>query len=146
MKKTIKQIFLNVVLIGVSILAIYIGRCVSMGGSAEFEDCLNSDFVFVLITSLASVIFWRIVEDIKGGFIVNVIDGGIAVELIGLYGVSMVESLELSNVIYGSFWAFVVAYILENVIIICHFANVNFTKENPNGLQQKQTDQHIGEE
>lgn len=126
MDKVNKQIQLNVALICFSCLVIFIARSIALEKVATLQDCVGADIVFTMITSLATTGAWRIVEKIEGNL---------------LYNVFLLIMLALFSIIYGSAIAtsdnevvftfivigavlFVIIYVIENIIIIRHFKNV----------------------
>lgn len=135
MIRAIKQIGYNLFLIIISAGVIYVTECIRYGSCVGFEKCINSEFLFVMITSLLTVVFWRALEDIsvKGFFnFLGLIVSGIC---FFIYGAAIVNPRDyMYEIVLGGFFLICVAYIVENVIVISHYAKHGQGDDCPDNL------------
>lgn len=61
MEKVRKQIIINIVLVVASVLVIVLAKCYNADSFLGWRYWLGSDIVFVMITSLATMVGWRVV-------------------------------------------------------------------------------------
>lgn len=123
-QKVRKQIAINICIMSVSILVIYIGLCIEHGFyNLNWKDGLNAELIFVMISSLGSVVGWRIVEGIKKSFGYNLllimIGGAFCIE----YGAALVVNNEaLKFIILISCILLLFFYISEQLALIFNAA------------------------
>ena len=135
-RKVVKQIEINVTIFIMSVLVIYGGQILQHGMDIRWKDGLNAELVFVMISSLGSVVGWRIVEGIKQRFEYNlllfVISGMFCVE----YGIDLVanNSEALRMWIFFSSVPFFTFYIFEQVKLLRH-AIKSESKKKTNSLR-----------
>ena len=122
MKKIIKQITINLILVIVSVAVIFLAKTFANEGLLAWEEYLGSDIIFVMITSLVTTIGWRFSEDIVGHWLYNVIICVILFFFSLEYGMSMIKwnDVLLYGVIISSV-VFLIFYFIENCIIIHYF-------------------------
>jgi hypothetical protein len=125
MDKVNKQIELNVAIIVFSCLVIYIVKSVALGRMAHLHECAGADIVFTMITSLATTISWRVIEKVEGKFVFfhNIVVFVVLALFAILYGIAIATNGDevIVEFIYIAAGAFLVIYIIENVIIVNHF-------------------------
>jgi hypothetical protein len=125
MDKVNKQIEQNVAIIVFSCLVIYIVKSVALGRMAYLHECAGADIVFTMITSLATTISWRVVEKVEGNFVFfhNIVVFVVLALFAILYGIAIATNGNevIVEFIYIAAGAFLVIYIIENVIIVNHF-------------------------
>lgn len=92
-QKVKKQIEINISIMIVSVIVIYIGLLFQPGlENISWKDGLNAELIFVMISSLGSVVGWRIVEGIRAAFGCNlflIIVGGLSCLV---YGAALVKN------------------------------------------------------
>jgi hypothetical protein len=129
MDKVGKQIGVNVLLILFSCIVIFIVKSVDLGRFAQLKECVGSDIVFTMITSLVTTVTWRYFEQVEGKylFLYNIVVAFVMILFAILYGMSIVvdENEVVINFTYISFGLFMAVYIIENVLIINHFKNIH---------------------
>ena len=126
MDKVSKQIQLNVALIVFSCLVIFIAHSISLGKIAALQDCVGADIVFTMITSLATTGAWRIVEKIEGNLLYNLFVSFLLAIFLVIYGSAIADADNNAVFVFIVICAvlFVATYLVENIIIIKHFKNI----------------------
>lgn len=122
MRKIIKQITVNLILVIVSVAVIFMAKTFANEGLLAWKEYLSSDIIFVMITSLVTTIGWRFSENIVGHWLYNMLICVILFFFSLEYGMSMIKWN--NTLVYGviiSFVVFLVFYFIENCIIIYHF-------------------------
>lgn len=122
MRKIIKQIVVNSILVIVSVAVIFIAKTFANEGLLEWKEYLGSDIIFVMITSLVTTVGWRFSENIVGHWLYNVMICVILFLFSLEYGMSMIKWNDV--LLYGvciSFVVFLFFYFIENCIIIYYF-------------------------
>lgn len=120
MKKVKNQILINVLLITFSCSVIYIVKSFTLGRVASFHDCLGSDIIFTMITSLITTFSWRLVEELGKCVPYNFFVGlAICIYCI-LYGIAIMGNINsvMDNFIIIGMIVFLLIYFVENCIII----------------------------
>jgi len=122
MEKLSKQMTFNIALLLMSILIIYISSCLRANGFVAPIVCLNSDFLLVLITTLASMLCWRWVDEISGHLIWNAISIFILAAYLFIFGVAIVKAGEefVTTLILICSAVFVFAFVGEVIVILLH--------------------------
>ena len=122
MRKIIKQIVVNSILVIVSVAVIFIAKTFANEGLLEWKEYLGSDIIFVMITSLVTTVGWRFSENIVGHWLYNVMICVILFFFSLEYGMAMIKWNDV--LLYGvciSFVVFLFFYFIENCIIIYYF-------------------------
>lgn len=115
-QKVKKQIEINISIMIISVMVIYIGLICQLGlQNISWKDGLNAELVFVMISSLGSVVGWRIVEGIRNAFGYNlalvIFSGAFCLE----YGMALVvkNSEAVKMFIFYSIIPFLFFYVFE---------------------------------
>lgn len=135
MSRVIKQIGYNLLLIVISAFVIYVTECINARAQVGFEKCINSEFLFVMITSLLTVVFWRALENITVKGFWNYFGSLVSGLCFFIYGAAIVNSGNyMYEIVLGGFFLISFAYIVENVIVISYYAKSGQDSDNPNSL------------
>lgn len=126
MEKIRKQITINCLLVVVSVLVIFISKTWSVGKILSYREYLGTDIIFVMITSLVTTIGWRFAENIVGHWVYNVIIALVLFFFTFEYGtaVSTTNNILTTSIVI-SLVVFLLVYIVENILIIFHFWEIN---------------------
>lgn len=123
MSKVIRQIGYNFLLIFISAFVIYLTECFRHKDWNVFAQCINAEFLFVMITSLLTVVFWRALENINAKGILNFVGLLVAGICFFIYGIAIVITEDyIHGIVVIGFCVICVSYIIENVIVIHHYA------------------------
>lgn len=135
MSRAIKQIGYNLLLIVISAVVIYITECINAGTRVDFEKCINSEFLFVMITSLLTVVFWRALENITAKGFWNYFGSLVSGICFFIYGAAIVNSGNyMYEIVLGGFFLISFAYIVENVIVISYYVKSDQDNESADNL------------
>lgn len=110
MEKVAKQIVVNILLIGISILVIFVAQSVAGGKLLPWQEYLGDDFLLVLITSLGTTVGWRFSENIIGKWYYNILVVVLLFLLTLFYGIAM--AIEMNEVLLLFIEIGTVAFIL----------------------------------
>lgn len=120
-EKAKKQIMVNLFIVIFSAIVVFVAKSVYGGEIATFESCLGSDAVFIMITSMATSIGWRSVEQIHN-WIWDAFVFLFLLILAIIYGSSI---LSLSSAMISFIKSMTVAFLFftfgEYKLIFCHF-------------------------
>ena len=126
MEKIRKQITINCFLVFVSVFVIFISKTLSVGRILSYREYLGTDIIFVMITSLVTMVGWRFVENIVGHWVYNVIIALVLFFFTLEYGIAVSTTNNvLTTSIVISLVVFLLVYIVENILIIFHFWKMN---------------------
>lgn len=116
-----KQIEINGCIFIISVFVIYLGLFIQSGfNHISWKDGLGAELVFVMISSLGSVVGWRIIEGVKRCFEYNVLiilaGGMFCLE----YGIALVvnNSEAVKMWIFYSVFLFIILFICEQWALI----------------------------
>lgn len=124
MNKVFKQVCVNVLTVMVSFFLLYIVKSVNKGNFLDISECFGADFVFIMISALATTAGWRFAEGIEGWWPYNVFLCVEGMVLFFEYGYALGESSDiLITITKWTAVAFIIFYILENMIICLYFRN-----------------------
>lgn len=137
-QKVMKQIIINISIMVSSVIVIYIGLFFQPGlKNISWKDGLNAELIFVMISSLGSVVGWRIVEGIRTAFTCNlllIVVGGLSCLV---YGVALVNNNEnVKMVILGFVLVLFGLYIIEQIRLL-KFAAQKEPQKKSNHLKYK---------
>ena len=120
MDKISKQLLLNVVLVFFSFIIIFLVRSFAIKKFATMSDCMGSDVIFTMITSLLTTFFWRITEDIQMPFIYNIIILFIMALFFVVYGLAIADpgNKFIIDIAFIFCDVFIFVYVIENIIIV----------------------------
>lgn len=136
--KVVKQILINISIMVISILVIYVAQSIQKKSYLSWKDGLNADLLFVMLSSLGTVVGWRVVEQIKCNFghnLLLIIVGGVfcfeyACALI------MNNNEVVKMCVFFSIVPFLYFYITEQVKLI-HYASKNKIKGKRDSLRYR---------
>lgn len=122
MDKIKKQITVNMVLVVVSVFVIFLAKSYNADSLLGWRYWLGADIVFVMITSLATMLGWRFVEDIKGPWLYNILIGVLVLGLGVEYGLAIANCNDfLISCILISLILFLFFYTIENLLVVLYF-------------------------
>lgn len=145
MKKIKRQIAINVILIVLSIAVIIVGKSYAAKEWLSWKKYLGTDVMLMVLTSLITIAGWRVVEEIRGHWIWNIVVVLTLIFMAIIYGMSMVEYSSLSVLQNGdpndvlvdcicvSVILFLIFSFIEYMIIIIHFRK-NERRRNMSGF------------
>lgn len=135
MSRVIKQIGYNLLLIVISAVVIYITECIKARTRVGFATCINAEFLFVMITSLLTVVFWRALEDITAKGFWNYFGTLVSGLCFFVYGAAIVNPEDyMHEIVSAGIFLIIFAYIVENIIVISHYAPSSQECEHPDKL------------
>lgn len=122
MEKLLKQILFNLIVFLASVVAIWFSGSIKALCWISLKDCLTSDFLFVLITTLAGLQGSRWIEGFVGLKLFNWISGGIQVVFLIVYGVAIPLNGEdfITELIVACIWLFCVGILIEYTTTFCY--------------------------
>lgn len=122
MEKIRKQIGINVGIIILSIIVMFICKSVYGKGFMPYRYYIGTDFIFLMLTSLATTVGWRFVEAIEVHWIYNLFSYGLLIIYGYEYGMSLLTNEEVFlQIIEISSAIFLIVYFIENIIIYNYF-------------------------
>lgn len=127
MEKIAKQIVVNIIIIFLSVLVIIIAKSYAANKLVfDTNSLFGPDIVFVIISSVCTMIGWRFVESIKAHWIYNLIVGVFLFLWTIVYGFNIAGSNDfVIKCTWGVVFTAIIIYIIETVIICWHFKNNN---------------------
>lgn len=118
-KKIFRQIFFNIFIMLFSLLIIYIAKCVQNDSCVDIKEIYDSDFIFVLITSLITIVGQRYIENIKVSFYYWTFLVAEVLIMMYLYGLSIVkDSGFIKDVGQYLLFIFGITYTIEVILIL----------------------------
>lgn len=122
MDKVRKQIAINFLLVVVSVLVIILAKSFTANAWLGLKDWLGADIVFVMITSLVTMLGWRYVEKIEGFQIYNIVMAIVLFFYIFEYGYAIADCNEIvQQFIFISLILFILLYAIEIILVIRYF-------------------------
>lgn len=117
-----RQIIVNCGLIAISGFVIFFSESFVNEEFVSLDACLGADFAFTMISALLGSFGWRFAEKISAS-IWDVVCVIFAMALVIVYGaaIAMEGNLFVVSMIRYSFWAFLIFYIIDIIIILQHF-------------------------
>lgn len=144
MKKVFYQIVVNFFIIFLSVLVIFLAKTIGFKKMMPYDYYLCSDLVFVMLSSLLTMLGWRYVESIFCRFWEPIVISGMVI-LSFLYGISLMSREPIIlDIIRVCFFVFIAFYIIENIIVIVFFKKLEKSKSNgpmnPLGYAERDND------
>lgn len=130
MKKVFYQILVNFLIIFLSVLVIFFAKTVVFKETMPYNYYLCSDLVFVMLSSLLTMMGWRYVESIFCKFWEPIVLLCVVCLAI-LYGMSLIcQESYITDFIRICVFGFILFYLIENFLVIRFFAKQKNSKDN----------------